>query len=320
MPADLEMLANGQASMMYNMETGVPWHGLGTPTPGAATAAEALQAANLIWGVEKRPIYSLKSNGEYVQIPDRYEMVRDTDEKTLGVVGKDYKPVQNAEAFEFFDNVVDSGEAHYDTAGSLSGGKRIWLSAKIGEDLQVAGQDSHRLFLALLSSHDGSKSLTALTCLVRIVCANTEQMAIRGAKTSWTMTHRQTLAGKVQEARDALQLSYKYRDAFDKEMQTMLSIQVSMDQFQSMMREVLPKQKRQLDKNLEVLSGIYENSPTIKDAGLSGTGMGAYNAVTEWLTWGREVRSQEARMVNTLWGFGAQTRRDTHERIMALAA
>lgn len=318
MPADLEMLANGKASMMYNMETGVPWHGLGNPVHGVVTAAAALEKSGLLWGVEKTPVYQLE-DGTYTPIPDRFRIRRDSDGKTLGVVGKDYKPVQNADAFEFFDNLVDSGEAKYDTAGSLSGGKRIWLSAQVGDDVQVAGQDSHRLFLALLSSHDGSKSLTALTCLIRIVCANTEQMAIRGAKTSWTMTHRQTLAGKIQEARDALKLSFKYRDAFDAEMQKMIAVQVSVDQFRAMMTEVLPKQKRQLEKNLTVLTGIYENSPTINDTGIGGTGMGAYNAVTEWLTWGREIRSQEARMVNTLWGFGAQTRKKTADRILAMA-
>jgi phage/plasmid-like protein (TIGR03299 family) len=319
MSHDLEMLANGQAAMMYNMETGVPWHNLGEGVQGVQTAEEAIRRANLNWGVEKRPVYSLKSDGSFEAIPDRFETMRTTDEKTLGVVGKDYKPIQNSEAFEFFDNLVDSGEAKYDTAGSLGGGKRIWLTAQVGDDIQVAGQDSHRLYLALLSSHDGSKSLTALTTMVRIVCANTEQMALRSAKTSWTMTHRQSLQGKVAEAREALQLSFKYRDEFDKEMQKMLSVKVSVDEFQSMMKEVLPKQKRQLEKNLTVLTGIYENSPTIKDAGLSGTGMGAYNAVTEWLTWGREVRSQEARMVNSLWGFGQQTRNKTHELIMAKA-
>ena len=319
MPHDLEMLANGQASMFYNMETGVPWHNMGKGVVGVATASEAIEAANLGWTVEKRPIWSRKSDGSFEIIPDRYEVVRTTDDKTLGVVGKDYRPIQNFEAFEFFDNLVDSGEAKYDTAGALGGGKRIWLTAQVGDDIQVAGQDSHRLYLALLSSHDGSKSLTALTTMVRIVCANTEQMALRSAKTSWTMTHRQSLAGKITEAREALQLSFKYREAFDLEMQKMLSVKVSMDQFRTMMTEVLPPQKRQLEKNLTVLTGIYENSPTIKDAGLAGTGMGAYNAVTEWLTWGREVRSQEARMVNSLWGFGQQTRNKTHDAIMAMA-
>lgn len=314
MPADLELLANGQASMMYNIETGVPWHNMGEGVEGVATASEAITAASLDWLVTKEPA---ERKGEI--IPDKFWIVRDRDDKVLGGVGKDYRPVQNHEAFEFFDNLVDSGEAKYDTAGSLGGGKRIWLTAQVGDDIQVAGQDSHRLYLALLSSHDGSRSLTALTTMVRIVCANTETMALRSAKTSWTMTHRQDLRGKVNEARDALKLSFKYRDAFDAEMQRMLGVKVSVDQFRSMMTDVLPPQKRQLEKNLTVLTGIYENSPTINDAGMAGTGAGAYNAVTEWLTWGREVRSQEARMVNLMGGFGQQVRNKTHTAVMAMA-
>lgn len=313
MAHDLEMLANGQASMAYNLSEGLPWHGLGNSVEGTMTAEECITLAGLDWEVEKEP-----AERKGVVVPDKYWMVRTSDDKVLGGVGKDYKPVQNREAFEFFDNLVDSGDAKYDTAGSLSGGKRIWLAAQIGDDLQVAGQDTHRMYLALLSSHDGSKSLSAITTMVRIVCANTEQMAIRGAKTSWSMTHRQTLEGRVIEARDALKLSFKYREAFDMEMQKLISVKVSVDQFRAIMTDVLPPQKRQLEKNLTVLTGIYENSKTINDTGIGGTGMGAYNAVTEWLTHGREIRSQEARMVNTIWGFGAQTRNKTHEKILSL--
>lgn len=319
MSHDLEQKSDGSYSMMYNMETGVPWHGLGKPVNGVATAAEAIQEAGLDWSVEKRPVYAQRAGGVYEQIMDRFEVCRVEDEKTLGIVGKDYKPIQNAEAFEFFDNLVDSGEAKYDTAGSLSGGKRIWLAAQIGDDWQVAGQDSHRMWLSLLSSHDGSKSLSAITGLIRIVCANTEQMAIRGAKSSWTMTHRSTLEGKVSEARDALKLSLKYKDAFEKEVEKMMRVQVSVDQFRAMMTDVLPAQKRQLPKNLDKLTQIFQESPAIVDAGVAGNGYGAYNAVTEWLTWHREVRSQEARMVNTIWGFGAQVRTKTHSRILELA-
>lgn len=318
MSHDLEKKTDGSYSMMYNMETGVPWHGLGNPVHGVATAAEAIKAGGLDWGVEKRPVFA-KRGSSYIEIPDRFEICRDSDEKTLGVVGKDYKPIQNNIAFEFFDNLVDSGEAKYDTAGALSGGKRIWLAAQIGDDWEVAGQDSHRLFLALLSSHDGSKSLSAITTLVRIVCANTEQMAIHGAKSSWTMTHRSTLEGKVSEAREALKLSVKYKDAFEDEVRKMMQVQVTTDQFRAMMTDVLPAQPRQLPKNLDTLTTIFQESPTIKDAGIDGNGYGAYNAVTEWLTWHREVRSQEARMVNTIWGFGAQVRNKTRDRVLALA-
>lgn len=318
MAHELEILKNGKASFAYNVKEGLPWHGLGESVEGVMTASTAMELANLNWDVEKRPVYSKRSDGLYVEIDDKFEIARVTDDKTLGVVGKDYKPIQNRDAFDFFDTLVDSGEAKYDTAGSLAGGKRIFLTAKIGDDMQVAGQDPHQLWLALLSSHDGSKSLTALTTLVRIVCANTEQMAIHGAKTSWTMTHRQTLEGKVAEARDSLSLSFKYMDAFEKEVQKMLDIELTNDKFREVMTEVLPAQPRQLPKNLDTLTAIFENSPTINDAGAGGTAWGGYNAVTEWLTHGREVRSQEARMVNSIWGFGAQVRNKTHDRLLAL--
>lgn len=318
MAHDLEKLANGY-SFVYNIEEGLPWHGLGNGVKGKMTANECITGGGLDWPVTKEPVFARNLQGEYTEIPDRFAMTRGTDGKVLGVVGKDYKPIQNIEAFNFFDTLVDDGEAKYETAGSLSGGKRIFLTARIGDDFQVGGLDSHRLYLALLSSHDGSKSLTALTTVIRIVCANTEQMAIAGAKTSWTMTHRQTLEGKVMQARESLKLSKKYFDAFDLEAQKMMAIQLTTDKFREIMTDVLPKQKRQLPKNLDTLTAIYENSPTINDTGAGGTAWGGYNAVTEWLTHGREVRSQEARMVNTIWGFGNQVRGKTHERLMALA-
>lgn len=315
---DLDTMQNGNASFAYNLEEGLPWHGLGQGKGGAMTADEAITDAGLAWEVDKLPVFS-RWEDEFLEVPDKFNITRMTDGKVLGVVGKDYRPIQNREAFDFFDTVVDSGEAKYQTAGALAGGKRIFLTAHVGEDIQVAGQDSHRLYLALLSSHDGSKSLAAITTMVRIVCANTETMALNAAKTSWTMTHRSTLSGKVTEARDALKLSFKYRDEFEKEVEKMMAIQVTMDKFKEIMTDVLPDQKRQLPKNLAALTNIYENSPTIKDAGLTGNGYGAFNAVTEWLTHGREVRSQEARMTNAMWGFGAKTRNATRDRILALA-
>lgn len=314
MPADVEVLDTGQWAMAYNMDEGVPWHGMGQSAAGAMTALEAITLAELDWKVAKE-----QAERKGVIIPDKFWVVRQSDDKVLGVVGKDYKPIQNGEAFDFFDTLVDSGEAKYETAGSLSGGKRIFLTAHIGDDMQIAGQDSHRMYLALISSHDGSKSLQAVTTMIRVVCANTETMALKSAKTSWSMTHRQTLAGKVAEARDALKLSFKYRDEFTAEVERMMQVQITTDKFREIMTDILPAQPRQLPKNLDALTARFEGSPTIVDAGLGGTGYGAYNAVTEWLTWGREVRSQEARMVNTIWGFGASTRGKTRDAILALA-
>lgn len=139
MAHDLEM-KDGNASMMYTGDT--PWHGLGTRVDHITTASEAIELAGLDWEVEPTPIYTKQGN-DFVQVPKRASITRKTDGKSFGVVSNGYKPVQNHESFTFFDNLVDSGDAKYETAGALSGGQRIWITAKIGDTMQIAGEDSH---------------------------------------------------------------------------------------------------------------------------------------------------------------------------------
>ena len=204
MAHELEIV-NGQARMFYSGET--PWHGMGKRVDHLLTADEALTEGGLNWLVEKVPAYDMHPDGSFVQIPDNYNIRRDEDLKVLGRVGGDYTPIQNHEAFSFFDALVDSGEAKYETAGSLFGGKKIWLTAKL-PDFTVCGEEFHG-YLLLSTTHDGSRALRAATTMIRAVCNNTVTMGFSGAKTTWSLHHKTTLEGKVQEARETLQMAHK---------------------------------------------------------------------------------------------------------------
>ena len=316
MAHELEIV-NGQARMFYSGAT--PWHGLGTQVDNVLTAEEALVAGGLNWDVEKVPAWDALPDGTFVQVPGRFHVRRTEDNKILGAVGGDYNPIQNREAFEFFDTLVDSGEAKYETAGSLFGGKKIWLTAKVGSDFQVCGED-YTGYLLISTSHDGSRAFTAATTFIRVVCNNTETMAMNGAKTKWTLHHKSTLTGKAQEARETLQMTHKAMDAFDAEVQAMMQIQVDADAFKKIIEgeDFLPKQKRQKEKNVEQLMQIFENEPTIKDTDIAGTGWGAFNAVTFWLDHGLAVRSAEARMTKLTEGLGYSIRNKMRDRVKAL--
>src|SRR5438067_1000030 len=96
-------------SMAWNRETGPPWHGKGTPLEGLATAEECIRAAGLDWVVAKIPL-RLSDEGS-LAVPGVMAVVRTdlafTDRRRiLGIVGEEYSPLQNWEAFEFFDSVV----------------------------------------------------------------------------------------------------------------------------------------------------------------------------------------------------------------------
>ena len=114
-------------TMMYvkKTERDVPWHGLGTPVQEAPNSAEALRLAGLDWEVVSRDIQLCGGK----KIPGYHANVRSSDNSVLGVVGERYKIVQNNDAFAFTDGIIGEG-ARYETAGSLSGGRRVWMLAK----------------------------------------------------------------------------------------------------------------------------------------------------------------------------------------------
>jgi len=319
MSHEIEELETGEAAMVSG-EGITPWHGLGTVVEGLLTASEALQLAHLDWTVEKHPDFQRRLDGTFVEVPDRFLIVRSSDEKVLGNVGGDYKPFQNDEAFSFFDTVVDkTGEAHYTSAGSLFGGKRVFLTAKIGDTFQVAGSDAHDLYLLIMNSHDGSKSFTAVTTMIRAVCNNTVTLGLQRAKSSWKLNHKVTLEGKAAEARDALKLTYKYSEEFDREVQKLLAVDVTADQFREIVDGLLPEQKRQKERNIEELLGIFTSEPTVVDTSAAGNGWGAVNAATFWTDHARGFRTDEARFKSLTNGFASRFRNGVASAVLELA-
>ena len=105
MAHELEMV-NGKVCFAYAGE--VPWHGLGVKVPADLTPEQMLEKAGLDWEVEKIPAFA-EVAGEKIDV-GKSALVRTSDNRVLDVVGNDWNPLQNAEAFEFFNDFVMAGE------------------------------------------------------------------------------------------------------------------------------------------------------------------------------------------------------------------
>ena len=90
---------------MFDIKRLAPWDGVGMNVHGAFSSKEVMQRAGLDWSVSSRKLYL--SDGS--PVPGVKANVRSTDNKVLGIVGPDYKIVQNAEAFSFMDQVLGEG-------------------------------------------------------------------------------------------------------------------------------------------------------------------------------------------------------------------
>lgn len=319
MAHELEIKEDGTASM-FSGEGITPWHGLGHVTEGVKTAAEALKLAGLDWTVEKQPLYFGLEDGEKIGIPGKFATVRATDNRPLGTVSDGYQIFQNEEAFSFFDAVVDSNEAKYTSAGSLFGGKRVFLTAKVGDAFNVGGSDAHDLYLLITNSHDGSQSFQAAITTIRAVCNNTVTLGLSGAKSKWSLRHQSSLQGKVTEAREALAMSYKYSETFQSAVENMLDIEVTKDKFHDIIESLIPESKFQHEKDVEGLMQVFETEPTVINELGAGTAYGAYNAVTFWTDHIRDYQTDASRFKSLIdGGFAEKLRNKAYKNFLALA-
>jgi len=164
--------------MAHQFETGFfvhqpAWHRLGKLLNNPPTTEQAIIEAGLDWTVLEEPIYRIQREG-IVEVSTHKSLVRDRDEKLLGIVSKAYHPLQNKQAFNWFDPLLHEGDVTLEAAGSLKGGKRIWVLAKIQmKPLEIQDGDTIQPYLLLHNSHDGSTAIWIQFTPIRVVCWNT---------------------------------------------------------------------------------------------------------------------------------------------------
>ena len=178
MSHEIEMV-NGVAQMAYAGET--PWHGLGTEVSDDISTDGMMKAAGLDWSVTKQPMYYMDDLGEMGEVPGKSALVRSSDNKVMDIVGSDWNPVQNAEAFEFFREFVDAGDMQMHTAGSLKEGKMVWALAKVNDGFTIKtdqGEDSVESYLLFSNPHQYGKSIDVRFTPIRVVCNNTLTLSL----------------------------------------------------------------------------------------------------------------------------------------------
>ena len=294
---------NGQASFASFREPA--WHGLGTVFTEEKTTAEMLEAANLNnWNVrlEDMPIPAHLTSDKAYQYVLRTNPTDNTQTDVLGVVGERYVPLQNEDLFSFGDNILDGG-GRWETAGSLKGGRVVFGSLALEREtvLDPTGvADKVKTYLLINTSHDGSIAIQASITPVRVVCANTLNLALggkkkrNGLKQTFKIRHTQTANGKVQIARETLGLANAYMDEFDIMAKAMFEKEVNAKQFNDIILAAYPKPEKDSKGSLTIW--VNNNAATTEiytgefNGMIAGNAWGAFNALTERLDWYRNAR------------------------------
>lgn len=282
------------------------WHGLGNVLPDYPKSVdEILVAAGLNWDVGEFPVTVEMPSGKRVVAEDRKAIVRLSDESVLSIMGGGYQPIQPRQLVEFAFALLDVGHDDFgldeppilfETGISLAGGRVNTLLCRVPKDIQIGGVDPVELYLAFVTSHDGSLRFGVHATPVRIVCRNTLNLGLRKAVQSWSTKHTADATNRISEARRTLQLTWKYAAEFETEMNELINAEFTKAQFEAMVKALWPKTDNTaapFSREQYAMLGLLDSSPNIGDD-IRATKWGALNAATEYFDWTRRYRETES--------------------------
>ena len=323
------MPANVQTMAYYGE---VPWHGLGQRVPKGLTAERMICAAGLDWEVELRPARGAREinrKGEF----SRYEVVRvprpntREEEVLLGVVSRRYQPLQNIEAFGFFDPIVGDGKAYFETAGALGEGERIWAMAKMPKAMEIVRGDECFKYLLLSNTHSGDGSVIVKFTTVRVVCQNTLMLAMEDGQKAYRVRHSKQMQFKLEQLADFLAITQEVFQKAEEQFKLLARIQMIDDRLDHYFEAVFPRTPAQKKKGAtpgrwKFLREAFETRPDLQLPDVRGTLWGAYNAITRFEDYKQPQQEEQPdqRLKRTWFGGGADTKLKALVKASELAA
>lgn len=201
--------------------------------------------------------------------------------------------IQNEEAFAFTDELLGEG-VRYETAGSLQGGKKVWLLAHLPHEYIIAGERISP-YLVFSNTHDGSGAIRVAVTPIRVVCNNTLNLALNTEKRSWSTIHTGDIKSKMEEAKNTLFMANAYMDELGKEFEALRKIKLTDKQVKEYIELLIPldenasnQQQKNIIRLRDDMAMRYFDAPDLKEIGNN-----AYrfvNAVSDFATHAEPLR------------------------------
>lgn len=311
-----------------------PWHKIGTKIDFEMTPSEALTFAKLDWTVGTRDLVAKNGrllddfgddSGTQILLPvtSHKATVREDTGEILGVVGSDYCVIQNSQFTSAIDDITKHG-FRVDVAGSLFGGRVIWVTGTLPGSYFVGGHSGEEIQprLSFFTSHDGSKAHTAMASPVRIVCNNTLNMAERVSTAIIRLRHtKHAMDSDTQlNVQNALGIMTASMEQIGEIADALLNRQVSSADVDQVCAALIPdnpaaKNNTRTANNRDSIRRLFEYGQGNDAPHVRGTAWALYNGVTEYADRELTIRetpgrtADDARLASVWFGAGADLKR-----------
>ena len=300
-------MADSKESMVYAGETFR--HGFGKRLEGAPTPKEIQRAANLDWTVRKVPL-TYELNGTQ-RASGRYALLRDSDNQLLDTVPENWQPVQNDEAFAFFEHFTKVGDMTMVAAGSLMDGRRVFALARVEDSFHLAKapQDVIESYLLFTNPHQYGHSVDIRFTPIRIVCTNALTLALGQRDSEYRVSFNHARGYDESAALEVIGRAGGKLSTYREQADFLASRNYNGESLEKYFREVFrpltpPRQRESGEepppRNYQRALEVVENQPGCRFA--AGTWWNAFNAVT-YLT-DHKIGRNETRLGTAFYGHG----------------
>ena len=291
--------------MAHNVETmayagAVPWHGLGKRVLPDLTPEQMLVEAGLDWEVVKTPLYYEYDDGEDLEVPDRFALVRKHDGAYMDTVGANWRPLQNQQAFEFFNDFIMQGGMQMHTAGSLQQGKIVWALAKLDSSYSVVDGDEMQQYLLFVNPHKRGKAIEVRSTDIRVVCNNTMDFALN-SKSSRRISVNHNSAWDEDYVKEMLGLAQVASIEYKETAQFLASKSYTQPSLEDFIDQIFPNtgSSDERSKNAHRTLDVIHEQPGAHFA--EGSWWQAFNAVTR-MTDHEMGRNADSRLTSAWFG------------------
>lgn len=308
-------------SMFSLRET--PWHGEGVVIQEAPTMGDAMKLAGLDWEIDKVPLFADHPTHGKLEYPTTYGLIRSDTGDTLGTCSPQFRPIQNADAFDFLDSLAGEGSIQWETAGALVGSKKVWVLGRLPEDIRIKG-DNVAQYCLFYSPTGNNGSAKVKGSDIRVVCQNTISMALRDGRETISIRHDGSLAHRLECAREAIGLKLESGKKLQEAGEYLAGVELSDAKIHDWLNTVFPLQEEPGAGRTRALNGresirsllVAETNQT---KATKGTLWGLLNAGIEYVDHESQTRGNSSNLDRIQFGSAVKKRNAMWEASMALA-
>jgi phage/plasmid-like protein (TIGR03299 family) len=289
-------------TMAYSGE--VPWHGLGTRVSPDLQPEEMLVEAGLDWTVSKRDlVFQDESDPTILHSTGSKALVRSSDNSVLTIVGENWNPVQNHQAFEFFSDFVLAGDMKMHTAGSLRNGKVVWALAEVNDSFETVAGDRVDSYLLFTNPHEFGRAIDVRFTPIRVVCNNTLSLSLR-MKSEFQVRISHRMEFNPDQVKETMKIARVMMEEYNELSTFLASRQTTTETLKKYFGELFPrtsnrKDSADLSRNAQRVLEVVDTQPGAEFA--KGSWWQGYNAVS-YLIDHELGRDRSNRLYNSWYG------------------